>query len=131
MSAVRRILVVDDEPGLRRLLSDFFTHLGYQVETASDGLEGFRQTSLHEYDLVTMDIRMPGVNGVESLRSISMVGSKPKILVLSGYLTDEIVEDCRAAGASAALQKPVDLNTLRRTVEELLGPAPGKPPAGS
>ncbi len=68
---------------------------------------------------------MPGVNGVESLRSLNLVGQGARVVVISGFVTDEIADDCRAAGAAAVLEKPVELAELGRLADELV-PGSGK-----
>jgi CheY-like chemotaxis protein len=127
MAAARRILVIDDEEGFARLLQDYFEHLGWQASVAADGLAGFREASRRSYDLITLDINMPGVNGVESLRSMELVGQQAKGVVISGYLTDQIAAECRAAGAAAVLAKPVELAQLGRLAAELIGEPPPAP----
>jgi len=116
-----RILVIDDEDNFSRLLSDFLRPQGYEVEIASDGLEGIRQATRGHFDLITLDIKMPGVNGVEALRSMQMLEQPAKVVIISGYLTAEIAADCRQAGAAAVLSKPVELKHLKELITELLG----------
>ena len=64
------ILVVDDEPGMRETLSDIFVELGYSVRTASDGQSAVHVVRSQDYDLVLMDVRMPGMSGQEALSRI-------------------------------------------------------------
>ena len=115
-----RVLVIDDEENFCRLMFDFLSGRGCQVEVAGDGLEGFRRATRERFDVITVDINMPGANGVEALRSLQMVESPAKLIVISGYVTDEIAADCRGAGADAVLVKPVKLNHLGDVVDELL-----------
>jgi CheY-like chemotaxis protein len=107
-------------------MKEYFEHLGWAVATAADGLEGFRAASRGHFDLITMDIKMPGVNGVDSLRSMHLVGEGARVVVISGFLTSEIGDLCRSAGASAVLEKPVELAKLGRLANEL---AAGEPKA--
>jgi CheY-like chemotaxis protein len=115
-----RVLVVDDEESFCQMLADFLDGRGYSVETARDGLEGFRLATREQFDLVIADINMPGVNGVETLRSLQMVENPAKLVVISGYVTDEIAAQCREAGCSEVLNKPVELNRLGELIERLL-----------
>jgi len=127
-----RILVIDDEEHFARLLQDYFQHRGFEVTVSLGGLEGFREASRRSFDLITLDINMPGVNGVESLRGMELVGQKAKVVVISGYLTGEVSADCRAAGAAAVLAKPVELARLGALADALLGrPEAGARPAAS
>jgi len=121
MSGPRRILVIDDEESVARLLRDFLTFRGYQVAVAGDGPEGLRQAGLGAFDLVTADLSMPGMTGVELLRSLKRARPETRVVIISGYLTEEIAAECRAAGAAAVLAKPVELAELGRLVAGLLG----------
>lgn len=117
----RRILVIDDEADFCRLVQDYLGGRGYQVETARDGLEGFQRATRERFDLIIADVNMPGMNGVEALRSLQMVKSPAKMVVISGYLTDDMARDCREAGAAAVLAKPVEFPHVAEVVAELLG----------
>ena len=116
----RRILIVDDEASFRTLMEDFLATQGYETETAEDGRLGFRKAMTGNYDLVLADINMPGLNGVEAIRSIRTVFEKQRIVVLSGYLTPEVVEECRQAGAQVCMGKPVRLDELARVISRTL-----------
>lgn len=115
-----RVLVIDDEENFRQMMLDFLGGRGCQVEVAGDGLEGFRRATRERFDVITVDINMPGVNGVEALRSLQVIESPAKLIVISGYVTDEIAAECREAGAHAVLVKPVKLSHLGEVVDELL-----------
>jgi CheY-like chemotaxis protein len=116
-----RVLVIDDEANFTSLLRDFLEFRGCEVTVAGGGLEGFRQASRHRFDVITVDINMPGVNGVEALRSMQMVGQPAKAIVISGFLSDEVAAECRSAGAAAVLTKPVELARLGEIIGDLVG----------
>ena len=67
---------------------------------------------------------MPELDGVEALRSMQMVRHPAKMVVISGYLSDEICDDCREAGAAAVLGKPLELKRLSEVISRLLGGGP-------
>lgn len=122
MSAARpRVLIVDDDSSFAGMLSDFLDGRGCGVETAVDGLEGFRRATRENFDLVTIDINMPGVNGVEALRSLKLVDSPASIVVISGFLTEKVILECREAGADEVMRKPVELSSLGLVIDGLLG----------
>jgi len=123
----RRILVIDDEESFRQMLSDYLRSQGFRVEVAHDGLEGFRRATREQFDLVVADINMPGVNGVETIRSLKLVDSPVAVVVVSGYVTDEIEADCRQAGCVEVLAKPVELAHLGEVITGVLG---GSAPSG-
>lgn len=125
-----RALVIEDEESFRGVLRDFLESRGCEVVVAADGLEGFRQASRGRFDLVTVDINMPGVNGVEALRGMQIVGQSAALVVISGYLSEDLAAECRQAGAAAVLAKPVELSRLGGILDELLAGRKGAPDGG-
>ncbi len=116
----RKILVIDDEKDFCQMLADFLGGMGHAVELAHDGLEGFRKATRERFDLVVADIKMPGMNGVETIRSLRLVASPVAVVVVGGYMTDEIAADCREAGCAAVLSKPVEFSNLGEIITRIL-----------
>ena len=116
----RKILVVDDEKALTGLLGDILRREGAQVEVAEDGAEGFRRAVFGNPDLVIMDLNMPGVNGLEAIRSLRMNNPRVPIAVLTGYGSEENFEAAREAGADHCIAKPPRLETLIAGLAALL-----------
>jgi len=116
-----RILVVDDEKSFAHLVEDYFKARGWDVVVALGSLEGFREASRGRFDVITLDINMPEVSGVEAIRAMQLVGQDARMVVVSGYLVDGVAGACRAAGTAAVLAKPVELAHLGDVVEELAG----------
>lgn len=75
-----RILIVDDDAGLSRLLTDYLASLGYAVDSVDDGLVGLERASSGDYAAVILDVRLPGVNGIEVLRRLREHSSVPVIM---------------------------------------------------
>ena len=88
MSTKKKILVVDDDENIRGLLKDIFQGEGYLVEVVSDGKKGFEKACLERFDLITMDIRMPNWDGVETILGLNLVNHELKFLIISGYIND-------------------------------------------
>lgn len=107
----KKILIVDDEPAFRRLIFDLLK-TEFDVETASSGREGFQKAMTGVYDLITMDIKMPGLDGVEAIRSIKIVNPNQRILVVTAYADDSITEESLLAGAEDIVSKPFDIKFL-------------------
>ena len=80
-----KVLVVEDESSLRDLLREELTRSGYQVETASDGFEGLAKYGVDLCDVVLLDIRMPGMDGIEVLRRMRCESTVPEVIVCTGY----------------------------------------------
>jgi PAS domain S-box-containing protein len=105
-----RVLVVDDTAVNRELVRLMLEPLGFQVEEASGGAEGVKAAVSRAYDLILMDVRMPGVDGLEATRVIrgaSKLNSRVPILALTADVQPENAHACRAAGMDDVLAKPI------------------------
>jgi class 3 adenylate cyclase/CheY-like chemotaxis protein len=117
-----RILVVDDTPANVKLLDDLLTYKGYQVMTAFSGEEGLQKLKDHKFDLVLLDIMMPGINGYEVCRTIRAdpsIGVLPVVLVTSLDPAQERIKGLEA-GADDFLTKPINQGELLARVKSLL-----------
>jgi DNA-binding NtrC family response regulator len=115
----KRILIVDDEPDLRDVLSFRFTMEGSEVVLAENGIVALRAMKENRFDAVISDIRMPGGDGIELLDLIKQLDSPPVVVLISGF-ADVSTEDILARGASALLIKPFDLDDILNAVCEAL-----------
>lgn len=116
----KHILVADDEVHLRDLLKTVLSQHGARVTVAADGAAAFRAASMDQPDLVLMDLNMPGVNGLEAIRSLRVTLPGTPILVLTGYSTDSNLDAARDAGATLCLSKPQNLADLVKHIVELV-----------
>lgn len=128
-----RMLVVDDEDRICRFLGRALRSAGYAVDSATDGPAALRAVRAHDYDMVVLDLMLPGVHGSEVLRR--MLDERPdrRILVLSAMTGVEVRVGCLEAGAVDFLAKPFALAELlarirSRMRERLPGPAAPAPP---
>jgi DNA-binding response OmpR family regulator len=118
----QKILFVDDEEQIRRLLSSFLTRRGYLVKTAVDGQEALEMLETETPDLVITDVNMPNVDGVEltrRLRAHPRLGQMPVIMLSAKVQTDEILAGY-AEGADEYVPKPIEMRILAAKVESLL-----------
>lgn len=112
------LLLVDDEPDVRKSLSQFLEKLGHRVAAAGSGLEGLRDFHSFEFDLVITDIRMPGMDGLELLRRIKEVErSAVDVIVVTGHGDMENAIKALKYGAFDYLQKPINVRELAITLE--------------
>ena len=117
-----RILVVDDEPHIRRVLTAVLTGYGYEVMTAKDGLEGLAVLQEAVVDLVILDFMMPGANGLEILAKIRSdpVRSKTPVIILTAKGQDTDREAALAGGADDFLTKPFSPKKLLARIQEII-----------
>ncbi len=117
----KTILVVDDEPAQRELLSGFLARLGFhpvELETAERAIESIRQ---QRPDLVLLDVRLPGMNGIEALREIRVLDQKLPVLLITAHADIRQAVAAVKSGADDYLAKPVDLQELRAAILDALG----------
>ncbi len=126
------ILVVDDELGIRALLSEILTDEGHTVELAEDAAQARAVRASLRPDLVLLDIWMPDVDGITLLKEWGSTAllTMP-VIMMSGHGTIDTAVEATKHGAIAFLEKPITLQKLLRAVEQALAkPAPRPPPAG-
>jgi two-component system, OmpR family, alkaline phosphatase synthesis response regulator PhoP len=115
-----RILLVEDEPGLVLTISDLLASDGHEVETATDGRKGLERALSEEFDLVILDVMLPGKNGFDVCRELRQQGRDVAVLMLTAksQVTDRVVG--LKLGADDYLAKPFDPGELLARVEALL-----------
>ena len=118
MNHPARILVVDDEPNMRRSLADILREEGYEVITAKDGYEAVEFCTKGQYDVVLMDVRMPGIDGVEAFRRIRNQNTTSRVILMSAYGLDELKKHALDEGAIAFLDKPLDIDKVIGLIEQ-------------
>ncbi len=123
----RRILVVDDEDDIRGYLKTALEDAGFQVETASDGLEALEAVRRNRPDLISLDLVMPKHSGVKFYRELQKDRSLAKIpvLIVTGHARDELgradFEEMTMSGPGVYLEKPVSPRSYVSAVRKLLG----------
>ena len=113
-----KILVIDDEPGLRKSLSLILGDAGHTVVTASEGEEGLRKLEQERPDLVLCDIRMPGMGGLDFLAAARELGSEALILIMTAYGSMDLAVQAMKAGAYDYLPKPFGADEVLLTVRK-------------
>ncbi|MBA4373452.1 MAG: sigma-54-dependent Fis family transcriptional regulator [Thermodesulfovibrio sp.] len=106
------VLVVDDEEPIRRLLKKELSRKGFSVETASDGHEALARLKDQVFDVILLDIMMPGMDGIELMKKLHRDPASPVIIVLTGRATVETAVDAMKHGAYDYLAKPYKLDEL-------------------
>jgi len=115
---MKKILVVDDEENIRFLYQEELEEEGYTVDVAAHGQEALEKVNAFQPDLVTLDIRMPGMDGVETLRKIREVQRDLPVILCSAY--GEYKQDLTTWASDAYVIKTSDLTELKGTIRTLL-----------
>lgn len=115
---MKRILVVDDEESIRLLYKEELEEEGFAVEVARDGLEALEQIPLFKPDIITLDIKMPRLNGIETLKRIRETERQLPIVMCSAY--GEYKQDLTTWASDAYVVKCADLTELKHTIRRLL-----------
>lgn len=125
----RSVVVVDDEPGLRRLLVMLLGRDGgfTVVAEAGDGVEALEAARRHDPDLLLLDLGLPRVDGLEVLERLQG-GARPSTVVLTGFADDATLAQAEQLGAVACLIKGGDFSRIAQTLHEV--PVHPRPPTG-
>ena len=116
---MKTILVVDDEESIRLLYREELEEEGYRVILASDGEEALRKVRNETPDLVTLDIRMPGMDGIEVLQRIRQMDRKIPVIMSTAY--GEYRQDFNVWASDAYITKTANLEELKLTIRRLIG----------
>lgn len=126
-----RILVVDDDDGVRQVLLGMLVPAGYSVESASNGREAIERVRAEHFDLVITDLVMPEQEGIETIKVLRRDFPNLKVIAISGAFGGDYLRIAAFLGAHRTLAKPVRMENVIRAVEETLHETPGSPPADS
>ena len=123
-----KILLVEDDPRMRKMVRDNLVALGHEVLLAQDGAFGISMSALEKPDAIILDIMMPIMDGVEALH---MLKNEPNlrdipVVVLTALDDPNIETETLELGAAAYLTKPIDIQRLMACVEDIVG-APARP----
>ena len=108
----KSVLLVDDDRGMIDTLSDILEANRYRVATATSGDAALTMTAAVSYDLVLMDIQMPGLNGVQALLAMKAQGLDACVVMMTAYTRDELVKEAERSSGFPVLPKPLDLDRV-------------------
>ena len=124
-SKKKTILLIDDDLDVLAMMVKHIDHMGYNVITATDGMEGLKKLDSEEYDLVITDIVMPYVSGVGIVAAIKGKNPNMPVIAVTGY-GKEPGAAAMEKNADMVLAKPVKMSTLKNYISDLLGISKGK-----
>lgn len=115
-----RVLVVDDEKNIRLVLDQCLSEQGYQVETAVNGEHAIEKFASQPFDLVLLDMKMPGIDGIEVLRRIKRTAADIPVIMITGYGSIETAVETMKLGAVDYLRKPFTPDEIRAAVAAVM-----------
>lgn len=113
------VLIVDDEPNMRVTLGDILREEDYEVDTAENGAQAVEMCLKRAYDVILMDVRMPGISGVEAFREIRREQVGARIILMTAYSVNELKREALEEGAVAFLSKPLDVESVLKLISEV------------
>ena len=114
---MEKILFVDDESGILKLLEESFSSYGYDVYTAQSGEEALEILKVESMSVIVTDIRMPGMSGIELCHKIREYNKISVVIAMSGYCSFGELTDCRSTGFDDYLKKPFESQEMKQIVE--------------
>lgn len=114
-----KILIVDDEKELRETFSDLLEMEGYKTSIAENGYEAIDKVKNEIFDLIFLDIKMPGISGIETFYKIKEISPSIPVFFITAYAKEPAVEKAIEDGACGCLIKPLDLQKIFNIIEDI------------
>lgn len=114
------VIIVDDERIMGESLRDCLSDSGARVSVAESGEEAFNILSIQEFDLMIVDYRLPGMDGLAVLRKVRSLGYPFKSIFITAYPSNELAAQAKRLGAAGFLTKPINLNDLEKLIQSIL-----------
>ena len=114
------ILVVDDLRSMRLTLGGILEDKGHNVVTVENGYQAIEAARKTHFDAIFMDIKMPGINGVQTFREVKKIDHESAVIMMTAYSVEDLVKEAMEEGAYAIVYKPFDIDSIIVIIEELL-----------
>ncbi|SFL92637.1 two-component system, response regulator, stage 0 sporulation protein F [Paenibacillus sp. 1_12] len=118
---MKKLLIVDDQNGIRILLTEVFSTEGYQTYQASNGKLALEIVRSASPDLVLLDMKIPGMDGLDILKHIKSIDASIKVIMMTAYGELDMIKEATDLGAIMHFTKPFDIDELRQAVNSHLG----------
>lgn len=116
----KKILIVDDQYGIRVLLDEVFQKEGYQTFQAANGKQALTIAKKEQPDLVILDMKIPGMDGLEILKRLKALNQSIQVIMITAYGELDLIQEAMRLGALTHLTKPFDIDDLRKMVGNYL-----------
>lgn len=115
-----KILIVDDQFGIRILLNEVLQKEGYETFQAANGVQAIQIVNEHSPDLVLLDMKIPGMDGIEILKRIKEIDKDIRVFIMTAYGELDMIQKAKDLGALEHFAKPFDIDDIRSAIRELL-----------
>lgn len=116
-----KILIVDDQYGIRILLNEVFQKEGYQTYQAANGFQAIDIVLNDRPDLVVLDMKIPGMDGIEILKRVKEIDKDIKVILMTAYGELDMIQEAKDLGALMHFAKPFDIDEIRQAVRTEIG----------
>ncbi|MDI6794248.1 MAG: response regulator [bacterium] len=114
------ILIVDDEEGIREILSEILVSQGYNTTLAKDGYEAIKKVKTTPIDIIFLDIMMPGMNGLETFLEVKNIRPQTVVVLMTAYATEAIIKEAIKEGVFDIIYKPFGVEEIIGVIEKAL-----------
>lgn len=118
--AQEKILIVDDEKGIRDLFAKALGEEGYSVTTAKDGREGLKKVRAQAFQFILIDLRMPKMDGVNAIMKMKQVDPETAFIIITGFPLGKAIEKILKKGVYDCISKPFNLANVIKKIKEAL-----------
>jgi two-component system response regulator (stage 0 sporulation protein F) len=115
-----KILIVDDQFGIRILLNEVFQKEGYQTFQAANGVQALDIVKKHDPDLVLLDMKIPGMDGIEILKRMKVIDPEIRVIIMTAYGELDMIQEAKDLGAITHFAKPFDIDDIRAAVRKYI-----------
>lgn len=114
----KRVLIVDDEEGYRKVLSNSLTDLGYETKAVNNGFEALEEIKRRRYSIILLDVQMPGMDGIELLDQLQRIRFRSHIVIITAYTGEDVVHEAIRKGAKKVITKPFSIDDIEICLNE-------------
>lgn len=115
-----KILIADDQFGIRILLNEVLQKEGYQTFQAANGIQALEIVDQHSPDLVLLDMKIPGMDGIEILKRMKQKDDGIRVIIMTAYGELDMIQEAKDLGALTHFAKPFDIDDIRRAVKQYI-----------
>ncbi|MDD2400969.1 MAG: response regulator [Clostridia bacterium] len=115
-----KVLIVDDQEGIRRVLVETCVMLGYEVHSVAAGEEALELVKQGDFHVVMVDMKMPGMNGVNTIKNLLRQEKDLKIILMTGYSESELAEEVYRLKIDAIIKKPFGIEDVKELLEKVI-----------